>query len=67
MTKVFGLLKLLQNILIALDYLKSDSRTGNFLEQTEQAVRNFQQEYNLVVDGIVGPKTWDMLGGILWD
>ncbi|WP_017314943.1 peptidoglycan-binding domain-containing protein [Mastigocladopsis repens] len=62
-----GAVKLLQNILIALDYLDSDSRTGNFQEQTDEAVRNFQEENNLTVDGIVGPKTWDLLGGVLWD
>jgi peptidoglycan hydrolase-like protein with peptidoglycan-binding domain len=59
--------KLLQNILIAAGYFDSNLRTGNFLEQTQEAVRRFQNDYNLVVDGIVGPRTWDMLGGVLWD
>lgn len=59
--------KLLQNLLIALGYLDKDLRTGNFLEQTEEAVKNFQNEYNLQVDGIVGAKTWDLLGGVIWD
>lgn len=59
--------KLLQNILIALDYLDSDSPTTKFQEQTDEAVRNFQEENDLKVDGIVGPKTWDKLGTILWD
>ncbi|GAX42482.1 peptidoglycan-binding domain 1 protein [Tolypothrix sp. NIES-4075] len=59
--------KLLQNLLIFLGYFDKDLRTGNFLEQTEQAVKNFQSEYNLQVDGIVGAKTWDLLGGVLWD
>ncbi len=62
-----GAVKLLQNILIALDYLDSDSPTTNFQEQTDEAVRNFQEENDLKVDGIVGPKTWDLLGGVLWD
>jgi peptidoglycan hydrolase-like protein with peptidoglycan-binding domain len=62
-----GGVKLLQNVLIALDYLDSDSRTGKFQEQTDEAVRNFQEENDLKVDGIVGPKTWDLLGGLLWD
>ncbi|MGI2908073.1 peptidoglycan-binding domain-containing protein [Tolypothrix sp. VBCCA 56010] len=62
-----GAVKLLQNLLIALGYFDKDLRTGNFLEQTEQAVKNFQSEYNLQVDGIVGAKTWDLLGGVLWD
>lgn len=62
-----GAVKLLQNLLIFLGYFNKDLRTGNFLEQTEQAVKNFQREYNLQVDGIVGAKTWDLLGGVLWD
>lgn len=62
-----GAVKLLQNILIALGYLDRNLRTGNFLEQTQTSVRNFQTDYNLVVDGVVGSKTWDMLGGVLWD
>ena len=59
--------KLLQNILIALDYLESDSPTTNFQDQTDEAVRNFQEENDLKVDGIVGSKTWDKLGTVLWD
>ncbi|BAY44339.1 putative N-acetylmuramoyl-L-alanine amidase [Scytonema sp. HK-05] len=62
-----GAVKLLQNILIALDYLDTDSPTGKFQDQTDEAVRNFQEENDLKVDGIVGPKTWDLLGGVLWD
>lgn len=62
-----GAVKLLQNLLISLGYFDKDLRTGNFLDQTEQAVKNFQGEYNLQVDGIVGAKTWDLLGGVLWD
>ncbi len=59
--------KLLQNILIALDYLDSDSPTTNFQDQTDEAVRNFQEENDLKVDGIVGSKSWDKLGTVLWD
>jgi peptidoglycan hydrolase-like protein with peptidoglycan-binding domain len=62
-----GAVKLLQNLLISLGYFDKDLRTGNFLEQTELAVKNFQSEYNLQADGIVGAKTWDLLGGVLWD
>lgn len=32
--------------------------TGNFGEQTEKAVKDFQKIFNLKVDGIVGKKTW---------
>ncbi|KAF3886056.1 MULTISPECIES: peptidoglycan-binding domain-containing protein [Nostocales] len=59
--------RLLQNILISLGYLGRDLNTGNFLQQTEDAVRNFQADNSLRVDGIVGPRTWDVLGGLLWD
>lgn len=62
-----GAVKFLQNLLISLGYFNKDLRTGNFLDQTEQAVKNFQEEYNLQVDGIVGVKTWDSLSGVLWD
>lgn len=34
---------------------------GIFKSQTEQAVRNHQKSHGLVVDGIVGPKTWASL------
>ncbi len=35
---------------------------GFFGAKTEQAVINFQKKNKLVVDGIVGPKTWSQLG-----
>lgn len=35
---------------------------GIFGTQTELAVRAYQKEQGLIQDGIVGPKTWDMLG-----
>ncbi len=34
---------------------------GIFGEKTEAAVRRFQEENNLAVDGIVGPNTWGIL------
>ena len=37
---------------------------GIFGPITDEAVRNFQKENNLVVDGIVGTKTWNALGFI---
>lgn len=46
--------KFLQSLL----FLKQD---GIFGELTDEAVREFQKEHNLVVDGIVGPKTWEAL------
>ena len=35
---------------------------GAFGTKTEQAVKQFQTDFGLPVDGIVGPKTWAMLG-----
>ena len=35
---------------------------GKFGPQTEAAVKDFQTEKGLTVDGIVGPKTWKALG-----
>jgi peptidoglycan hydrolase-like protein with peptidoglycan-binding domain len=35
---------------------------GLFGSKTEQAVIKFQQKQHLVVDGIVGPRTWSALG-----
>ena len=34
---------------------------GKFGAATEKAVRTFQQDWDLTVDGIIGPKTWAML------
>ena len=34
---------------------------GKFGKKTEEAVKRFQAEHGLVVDGIVGVKTWAML------
>jgi methionine-rich copper-binding protein CopC len=36
---------------------------GIFGPLTQKAVRNFQQENNFIVDGIVGPQTWSGLDG----
>jgi peptidoglycan hydrolase-like protein with peptidoglycan-binding domain len=52
--------------LISLNYLNRDLASGSFLDYTDTAVRNFQREYGLVADGIVGVKTWDKLGASLW-
>lgn len=35
---------------------------GVFGEKTHKAVKEYQSYNNLVVDGIVGPKTWDVMG-----
>ena len=38
--------------------LKTD---GKFGTQTENAVKDFQRQYGLTVDGVCGPKTWEAL------
>lgn len=52
----------MQNILLNLNYdLGKWGADGNYGECSEKAIRKFQSERGLVVDGIVGPKTWCML------
>ena len=51
--------KTLQQLLTAAGYpLNAD---GIFGPRTEAAVKKFQKDKGLVVDGIVGPKTWSSL------
>ena len=38
-----------------------DGQTDLFDDKTEKAVKRFQSEYGLEVDGVVGPKTWAKL------
>jgi len=38
-----------------------DGQTDRFDEDTEKAVKHFQEAYKLDVDGVVGPKTWAKL------
>ena len=37
---------------------------GSFGEATLAALRNFQKDNRLIVDGICGPKTWAKLLGV---
>ena len=37
---------------------------GRFGAMTEAAVRTLQQDFNLTVDGIVGPQTWDVVDAL---
>ncbi|MBA1334621.1 MAG: hypothetical protein HPY66_2525 [Firmicutes bacterium] len=51
---------LLQELLIEKGYLDCEA-TGYYGPLTTQAVMNFQTDYNLVVDGIAGPQTFEAL------
>jgi peptidoglycan hydrolase-like protein with peptidoglycan-binding domain len=51
----------LQRIFVMTKALAPSNITGTFDTTTEQAVKDFQQGAGLVVDGIVGPVTWQVL------
>lgn len=46
--------------------LRIDDETGHFGQSTKQALREFQQQRGIIVDGIVGPHTWDELVEASW-
>lgn len=53
---------LLQTKLLNLRYaLPKFGADGDFGKETEAAVKQFQKDWGLKVDGIVGPETWKML------
>jgi peptidoglycan hydrolase-like protein with peptidoglycan-binding domain len=51
----------LQRIFVMTKALAPTGITGSFDATTEQAVKDFQQGAGLIVDGIVGPQTWQAL------
>lgn len=53
----------LQQRLLELGYAEAGTPDGIFGKQTEAAVRHFQEQNGLEVDGYVGPKTWKALLG----
>jgi hypothetical protein len=55
--------KKIQQKLIDLGFLKISAPTGNYQEQTKQAVMAFQKSKGLEVDGIIGQKTYPILMG----
>ena len=52
--------KTLQKALIKLGF--SLTADGDFGAKTETAVKSFQKSKGIVADGIVGNKTWQLLG-----
>ena len=61
--------KALQMLLIGYGYeMKNNGKSygadGAFGKATESAVKDFQEDYRLSVDGIVGEKTWSKLLGV---
>ncbi|MDP9067690.1 MAG: N-acetylmuramoyl-L-alanine amidase [Actinomycetota bacterium] len=46
--------------------LRVEDETGQFGASTKQAVRAFQQQRGIIVDGIVGPHTWNELVEASW-
>ena len=51
----------LQTLLNMLGYLETDQITSVFDFPTEHAVKTFQADWNLRIDGIVGEETWAAL------
>ncbi|MCL2399545.1 MAG: peptidoglycan-binding protein [Defluviitaleaceae bacterium] len=51
----------LNNVVSANPSISKLAEDGDFGPKTFEAVRAFQRDYNLKVDGIVGPITWDQL------
>ena len=41
--------------------LSADAELGEFGDATEQAVRIFQEQRGLRIDGLCGPQTWSAL------
>lgn len=52
---------MLQQKLIARGYTVVGTADGIFGSKTDKGVRQFQADQGLVVDGVVGPKTWNAL------
>lgn len=55
------------NVMLLQEFLNSNGYNcgtvdGVFGSKTEKAVKTWQKDHNLTVDGIVGPKTWASMG-----
>jgi N-acetylmuramoyl-L-alanine amidase len=55
----------LQNQLKALGYFSNNNATGYFGTVTENSVMKFQNDNNLIVDGVAGPKTLGKVNQLL--
>ena len=60
-TEINDWVKRLQSYLIFLGYLAVGEADGKFGPKTEEAVKKFQKDKGLKVDGIVGKNTWTAL------
>ncbi|MEO3746280.1 peptidoglycan-binding protein [Plantactinospora sp. B5E13] len=58
----------IRSVLVSLNLLPAGGPPGvdNFDAETERAVRTFQQDRGLSVDGQVGPETWRALDAARW-
>ena len=52
-----------ENVKLMQEKLGISPAVTNFGPKTEQAVKEFQAKHGLPADGIVGPKTWEMIMG----
>lgn len=52
---------MLQKQLLALGYSEVGNPDGVFGPMTDKAVRRYQEDHGLMVDGIVGPITWGLI------
>lgn len=55
------IIKRLQQRLMDLGFMDNDEPTDYFGEMTQQAVKHFQRQNELPMDGIVGNVTWDAI------
>ena len=56
-----GVVPYLPENVAKLPYKEGDNGYGSFGPTTEAAVKEFQSDHGLTVDGIVGPRTWEEL------
>jgi len=52
-----------ENVKLMQEKLGISPAITNFGPKTEAAVKEFQTKHGLTADGVVGPKTWEMIMG----